>query len=68
MSWYDPRAIFAYLYLIIIGILTLAIALGRVEPMTSYGLDGLIALLVSLGPPIVKMINDVVKERANGTT
>ncbi len=65
MSWHDPRAIFAYLYLVIVGILTVAIALGRVEPMTSYGLDGLIVLLVSLGQPIVKMVSELMKERIN---
>jgi hypothetical protein len=56
MKWSDPRMIFAFSLLGIVAILAFALALGKVEELTSYGLHEVLLLLTVMGTKVVDSI------------
>lgn len=68
MKWTDPRVVyvfllmlFAFLVLGIIARLAYAIALGKVEELTSYGLHELLLILAMIATKVVDSLFNAAK-------
>jgi hypothetical protein len=66
MKWTDPRMIFAFSVLALVGILAFALALGKVEEATSYGLHEVLLLLTVMGTKIVDSIYKTSNDKKDG--